>query len=230
MRRHIPDAGVLWRSDRGLSAMLVFLVLAIFVAAPLESAGVLPPFILGAAFSLLLISGVFVVFKRRAIGWIATALMLATLVARWTHSAAPRPWLAVLSEALTIVALLLLTALVLVQVFRSGPITAHRIQGSIVVYLLLGLVWASAYELTEFLRPHSFHIPSGEQGSLSHVLAYFSFVTLTTVGFGDVTAVHPVARSLVIAEALVGQLYPAILIARLVSMELLSKTPGNPEA
>ena len=52
---------------------------------------------------------------------------------------------------------------------------------------------------------------------------YFSFVTLTTVGYGDITAVHPVARSLATAEALVGQLFPAILLARLVSMELYDR-------
>ena len=50
---------------------------------------------------------------------------------------------------------------------------------------------------------------------------YFSFVTLTTVGYGDVIAVHPIARSLVTVEALIGQLFPAILLARLVSLELL---------
>jgi voltage-gated potassium channel Kch len=62
---------------------------------------------------------------------------------------------------------------------------------------------------------------------LTHGLAYYSFVTLTTVGYGDITPVHPVARSLAIAEALVGQLYPAILIARLVAMEIESRRrPG----
>jgi voltage-gated potassium channel Kch len=55
-------------------------------------------------------------------------------------------------------------------------------------------------------------------------LLYYSFVTLTTVGYGDVTPLAPAARSLAITEALIGQLFPAVLIARLVSMELASKS------
>jgi hypothetical protein len=228
--RPVSEAyGKLWGSDWGLSFMLGFLVLAIFVAAPLVSAGILQPVMLHVAFSLLLVSGVFAVFKRRLIGFLVIGLVIAALAVRWVHAAAPRPWLEVASEALAIAALLLMVALVLRQVFRAGPVTAQRIQGAIVIYLLFGLAWAAAYELIEIVRPGSFNIPPGESGLRSQVLAYFSFVTLTTVGYGDVTAVHPVARGLVVAEALVGQLYPAILIARLVSMELISKTT-KPEA
>jgi hypothetical protein len=225
----IPDARVLWRADWGLSAMLVFLVLATFVASPLVSLGVLPGVVLHAAFCLLFLSGVFATFRRRAIGWITTVLLVAGVVVRWSHVLTPRPWLAVAVEVFTIALLVILAALVLKQVFREGPITAHRIQGAIVVYLLLGLVWASAYQLLDILQPGSFQVPANEQGLHSQVLGYFSFVTLTTVGYGDVTAIHPVARSLVIAEALVGQLYPAILIARLVSLELTSKAQKPPQ-
>jgi hypothetical protein len=119
----------------------------------------------------------------------------------------------------------ILAALVLVQVFRDGPITSHRIQGAIVVYLLLGLIWMSAYKLLLRTVPGAIHFASGEPSSFQsgHGLAYYSFVTLTTVGYGDITPVHPVARSLAAGEALVGQLYPAILIARLVSMQLASR-------
>ena len=59
--------------------------------------------------------------------------------------------------------------------------------------------------------------------------AYFSFVTLTTVGYGDITPVHPVARVLAVGEALVGQLYPAILIGRLVSLQITSRPQDGPQ-
>jgi hypothetical protein len=128
-------------------------------------------------------------------------------------------------DALTILALSILAVLVLILVFREGPVTSHRIQGAIAVYLLLGLVWMSAYKLLYQTIPGAFRFPEGELSALrfKHGLVYFSFVTLTTVGYGDITPVHPLARSLAMAEALVGQLYPAILIARLVSMELASR-------
>ena len=93
------------------------------------------------------------------------------------------------------------------------------------VYLLLGLIWMSAYKLLLRAVPGAIHFASGEPSDLrlGHGLGYYSFVTLTTLGYGDITPVHPVARSLASGEALVGQLYPAILIARLVSMQLASR-------
>ncbi len=79
-----------------------------------------------------------------------------------------------------------------------------------------------AYDLMEYVHPSSFTLPLEAQGIRSRYgsFLYFSVVTLTTVGFGDIAAVHPVARSLVMVEALVGQLYPAILLARIVTLQM----------
>jgi hypothetical protein len=106
--------------------------------------------------------------------------------------------------------------------FRKGAVTWSRIQRGISAYLLLGLVWGSAFQLTEQLHPGSFHFisPPVDVEQLSAKLIYFSFATLTTVGFGDVTPINPFARSLAIAEAVVGQLFPAILIGALVAMAM----------
>jgi voltage-gated potassium channel Kch len=101
----------------------------------------------------------------------------------------------------------------------------------VAVYLLLGLGWAFAYRLVAIARPDAFAFPAGTAVALDEEhtwrLVYFSFVTLTTVGYGDITAAHPVARSLVVCEALVGQLFPAILLARLVSMEIYHRQSRN---
>ncbi len=118
-----------------------------------------------------------------------------------------------------------LAAVVLVQVFRAGPITAGRIVGAVVFYLLLGLMWANVYTIVVLVRPEAFQFPVAPRSANELVaqLIYFSFVTLTTTGYGDVLPLHPLARSLANLEALVGQLYPAILIARLVSLELMRR-------
>ena len=90
-------------------------------------------------------------------------------------------------------------------------------------YLLLGLSCAYAYALIDFLIPGSFQMPAADLQSRqaqSDAFNYFSIVTLTTLGYGDITAIHPVARSVVMIEALLGQLYPAILIARLVTLQM----------
>jgi len=98
------------------------------------------------------------------------------------------------------------------------------IRGAVAAYLLLGLTFAFAYEMITLKWPDAFTFanarPTMPDALISHFV-YFSFVTLTTLGYGDVTPNHPIARSLVTVEALIGQLFPAILLARLVSLELL---------
>jgi Ion channel len=90
----------------------------------------------------------------------------------------------------------------------------------VAVYLLLGLLWGVWYEIIELLQPGSFAVASQKAQAGLPQLAYFSFTTLTTLGFGDIVPLSPLARSLVILEALVGQLFPVILIARLVTIEI----------
>lgn len=212
-------------TERGLSAMLAFLVLALFVGAPLVAMGLAGPFLFDALFTLFLLSGVVAVSNRRLLMSAILSVAAATVVVRWAGYWLPGAAMGIGDDALTILTLSILVVLVLIRVFREGPITRHRIQGAIAVYLLLGLIWVSAYKLIHQTIPGAFRFPEGELSALrfKHGLVYFSFVTLTTVGYGDITPVHPLARSLAIAEALVGQLYPAILIARLVSMELASR-------
>jgi len=123
-----------------------------------------------------------------------------------------------------------LLAVVVVQVFGEGPVTGHRMRGAIVVYLLFGGIWAQLYQVVALTIPGAFRLPEGlainDPNALQRLLTYFSFITLTTTGYGDITPVHPVARTLTMLEALVGQLYPAITLARLVSLEIIHKR-GN---
>jgi hypothetical protein len=99
--------------------------------------------------------------------------------------------------------------------------------GSVAAYLLLGLIWSMAYHLIAICIPEAFFVQgpfaSSDLETLESHLFYFSFVTLTTLGYGDIVAVHPVARMLVILEGVTGQLFPVILISRLVSLHVQSK-------
>ena len=212
-------------SEKGLSAMLVFLCLALFVGAPLLAAGKIGEAFFDVVFSLLLVSGVVAIAQRPLLSLAAGLLTLATIALRTVSFARPDSGARLWSDALSILLLATLAALVLKQVLRQGPVTAYRIQGAIVVYLLMGLTWSAAYELAQALLPGAFQFASGgpDAARATHGLVYFSFVTLTTTGYGDVTPAHPVTRSLAIAEALTGQLYLAILIARLVSLRISSR-------
>jgi hypothetical protein len=98
----------------------------------------------------------------------------------------------------------------------------HRIIGAVLVYLNVGLAFMSLYCFVALIVPGAFSGLGQLQDNLAVAsnLIYFSFVTLTSVGYGDIVPVHPVARSLTNIETIIGQLYPATLLARLVTLEL----------
>ncbi|MEJ2698586.1 MAG: potassium channel family protein [Desulfuromonadales bacterium] len=214
-----------WWGDRGLSAFLLLLLTSLFLKPFFHS-----PLLRGLSdvfFSLLLISGVAYISPRPLLRWIAGTLALVAIVLHWLQEYLVAPWVATAASLLTLLFLIFLTLVVLARVFREkGPVTSARVQGAVAAYLLFGITWGVLYKFLFFLFPASIHFPAtagvnpAEQGES---LTYFSFVTLTTLGYGDITPVHPVTQMFVGFEALVGQLYPATLLARLVSLELTAR-------
>jgi hypothetical protein len=115
----------------------------------------------------------------------------------------------------------ILISVVARAVFSTGRVTHHRIIGAILVYLSIALTFVALYTIVGLLIPDAFSGMSFEDSAaLASKVIYFSFVTLTSTGYGDVFPVHPVARSLCNLETIIGQLYPATLLARLVSLEI----------
>jgi len=220
-----------WWQERGLTAMLVSLLLALFVGAPLMAIGSVGPLPFDVFFTSLMLSGVIAFSRRR---WLAAAISVigfVILTLRWTSYGKENGALSLWDNVLSMLLVGILTGLVLEHVFRAGPITGDRIRGAIAAYLLLGLVWAFAYALVDRAFPGAIDLKHAvvlAQHKMQ-TFAYFSFVTLTTLGYGDITPVHPVARVLAAGEALVGQLYPAILIGRLVSLQITARRQDGPQ-
>jgi hypothetical protein len=111
-------------------------------------------------------------------------------------------------------------ASILSVVFRAQRVTVDGIFASVVAYQLLGLLFAQVYTMLFFANPASLHlpdsvIPSGEPMQLEMI--YFSFVTLATLGYGDIVPDTSFARSITIIEAIIGQFYVAVVVAVLVS-------------
>ena len=200
-----------WEQDRALSAMLVLLVLLVFVLPPFTAAREERGPLVDIVLTLLLAAGVAGLQVRP---WTRAALLLAAAAAMAVRLAPAASEQAIALSSL--VSLGLLAVVVLAQTFGGADVSIHHVQGAVAAYLLLGLVWAAAYALVAALHPGAFASNVSLQQDRSFV--YFSFVTLTTVGFGDVTPVHSTARSLVVLEALTGQLYPAVLLARIVTL------------
>jgi hypothetical protein len=119
-------------------------------------------------------------------------------------------------------------AVIVAHILRAQKVTGDMLAGAACAYLLTGIAWANFYEILELLRPGSFDIPSAfllqPHGDPTLALQYFSFTTLTTVGYGDVHPSNIRAAGLAIGEAVVDQLYVAIMIARVVSLHLVQRS------
>jgi uncharacterized membrane protein YedE/YeeE len=107
------------------------------------------------------------------------------------------------------------------QTFAPGRVTYHRVIGAVLLYLAVAVIFAALYTFIGSLDPVAFVSMKVEDSPrLASEVIYFSFATMTTTGYGDVAPLHPVARSLCNMEAIFGQLYPATLLARLVTLEI----------
>jgi len=125
----------------------------------------------------------------------------------------------------------LLGTLLLQRTLRRGEINVHRYQGAFATFVLLGVMFAQGYELVAMVEPGAFQVlgaPATYDTMLPKFL-YYSFTTLTTLGYGDITPIHPYARSLAVLESLAGVIYPAVLIARLVSLDVIDEQDARRE-
>lgn len=213
-----------WSGDLGLTLVTISLTIFVFVINPMREAGLPGRIVFDLVMVCLMVFGALTVEQRRLTTVLIIVFVLLTGVVLAASRYHPTPFLRLLGSTCTTIALLIYVRIVLLVMFRGGPVTWSRIQGGISAYLLIGLVWASAYEMLEQLQPGSFRFVSAPEDldQLSSKLTYFSFSTLTTVG-GGVTPFLPIARSLTIAEAIVGQLFPAILIGALVAMAMQAR-------
>ena len=211
-----------WARDESLTVLLGTVVLLVFFVQPLAEIGWLAKSFIAVAGALVLAAGLLVVSARPLLIALGGMLAAGSFVFDFAALAFPRPDLFALRDAFTLVFFGFLNAVILRRVLRDGPVNRYRIQGAVLAYLILGLMWAQAYWLMETLWPGSFAPAAMVADPSGHgmKLTYFSFVTLTTLGYGDITPVAPFARSLAVMESFTGQLFPTILIARLVAMEL----------
>jgi len=203
-----------WADDHGLSVFSALLFVVVFVVPPLVPAGSGRSLAGDVVYFLLLVSGVHALGERRVARRVLMPVALVTVavdLGSWFVPIA-EPWVL----GMSLLSLVLFLAVVLARTMRDGPVTTRRLHGGVAAYLLLGVIWAYAYALVELLHPGAFSGPVSPADG-PRAWFYFSFVTLTSMGYGDVLPVHPAARSLAVLEAVTGALYLAILIARLVS-------------
>lgn len=215
------DTAIEGYEDHGLSVFLFLLVLLSFGLTPFVGLVGWSGKLVSLGYTLLFIAGAFVGGMRGVWRALAIGLALAAILCSWIAADVQAGALRTTQYVSSILYMLLLCGALMRQVFRPGEINSHRIRGAVAVYLLLGFVFAMGFVLIEQSRPGAFSglVADGE-GHLMRDAVYLSFVTLTTLGYGDVTPVSDAARTIVLVEAIVGQLFLVILIGRLVSLDV----------
>ena len=222
-------------ADPALTVLAIELAVAIFIVAPVgvlaPRSGLVPPLLLTAlVVTPVLLAAVLVASTSgaaRAAVFVAIALIATGIVLGFQGPSLAGTYLHLIGSLLLGGALIWVVAR---AVFAPGRVTYHRLVGTLVLYLMIGSTFAGLYGTLGLLVPHAFGgMPPREDGPavIAHAL-YFSFVTLTTAGFGDVVPTHPLTRGLTNLETVVGQLFPATLVARMVTLELTSRhgAPG----
>jgi hypothetical protein len=177
--------------------------------------------IVSALFSLVLLAGVVAVADSKRVLVIAIVLAIPAIAGRWMNHFRPDlvPPHVFLTAGLILIAFVV--ANLLRFVLRAPSVNADVLCASISAYLMLGLMWTLAYWLVDQLTPggaFSFNTNAGTRSINGFTGFYFSFITLSTVGYGDITPVSRIARWLAAMEAMTGLLYVAVLIARLVAL------------
>jgi Ion channel len=219
----VPDVERLRRkySDWLLTVMTALLVLMIFVFAPLQAKGFFALQGFAIAGLLVIVGGVLIMSASPialALMFIAFVANLAVFLLRLYH---PWPYNLHLLAAAWLVTSITLGVVVARAVFRPGRVTYHRIVGAVLLYLLIAVCFATLFAFVGLSIPAAFKgLVLEDNAALASELFYLSFATLTTTGYGDLVPLHPLARSLCNFEAVIGQLYPATLLARLVTLEL----------
>jgi hypothetical protein len=217
--------------DPSLTVLLILQLCALFVAVPLAAQGRPLARVVGESLVLAVVLIVVMLSHRPGAILVILLALSATFASLWLPQDSAPVAVSLLSRGGSILTFSALSWVVAHAVYAPGRITFRRLQGALVLYLNLGTIFASAYHLIWDLNPSAFaHLgasPPGRGPSQIAVMLYFSFSTLTTTGFGDIVPVNPFARSLATLEAIVGQLYLATTVARLVTLELEDRRRGR---
>src|ERR1700744_5848167 len=209
------------REDPLLTGLTILLLVMMFVVAPVQALGLFGFQVFELVLAIMLVAGVFIISGSRTavVAMVAALAMIITAAVLRIRSPSILD-LNLFAGAWLIVGVTLAWA-VARSIFSPGRVTYHRIVGAVLLYLTIAIIFAAFFTFIGTLDSRAFvGLSVQDSPKLATQLIYFSFTTLTTTGYGDVSPVHPIARSLCNLEAIFGQLYPATLVARLVTLQL----------
>ena len=225
-------AGVLAACERyrdpALSALLVAQLAVLFLVDPLAAMGFSLPLALASPVTLILI---LVIAAHRPAALIITIVaVVIRILAGFVELTSVSISVDAVDAITAVVALCAVAWVVSGVVFRAGRITLHRVLGAVVLYLAVAMIFAWLYQTIAELSPGAFNGLAFHRGGVFAIAPfnYFSLTALTTLGFGDFAPVNALARSLTTLEAVIGQLYPSIILARILTLYAEAKGSAVP--
>jgi hypothetical protein len=200
-------------------SLLIFIIIMLVVG-PLVEEFVHLRILMDILWSAIFVSAIYAVSQKKRHIFIAVMLALPMLGSIWTKYFFQHKALMAVGSLCGAAFILFAILQMLIFIYSHKEVTRDLIVGAAVVYLLLALMWTFIFVVVETLHPGSFSIPDGPDTEAIHHSLYYSFVTLTTLGYGDITPVTRLARSLSILEAVIGQLYLVVQVAWLVGIHV----------
>ena len=199
--------------------LLIFIV-AMIIIGPLFEEFVGLSILIDILWSAILVSAIYAVSQKKRHILIAVLLALPMLGSIWTKYFVQYKALIVFGSLCGAAFFLFAIIQMLIFIYDHKEVTRDLIVGAAVVYLFMALMWTFIFVVVETLHPGSFNLPEGQNLEATRHFLYYSFVTLTTLGYGDITPITPLARSLCILEAVIGQLYLVVQVAWLVGVHV----------
>lgn len=236
---HVARPSLLLKARRGRFKTLFVCLILLSLLTPVVESTTFGRILLYVLLCLNLLAAVFAISThRRAVYVAATLLILSFFASTWaTFLAGEESDVRshTVADALTFAAFVYASVLILKDVISAGPVTTDKIFAAICVYLLAGIAWGMLYivvflndmESFRFSQPPVLSDEQVDTASLFSHFCYYSFVTMTTLGYGDITPASSTTRMLSWLQAVLGQLYVAVLIARLVGLHTQSQAAGE---
>ena len=226
---------MIWRVCRGQYGPLLMALLVLCLSAPALVGGTFKGTLLDAAMSCIVLTGLYAADPGRRALVIGFALACVTLATHRLVTVVHLEPLHLAHYAIILLVLAYTARTILWAVIRDSRVTIETIKGAVCVYLLGGLIWVYVFAMIDMTFPGSFRIAlTGEELAAGHLLVrldlhrllYLSFCTLTTVGYGDIVPLRGAAQTACYLEAITGQIYLTVLVARLVGMHI-SRAPWD---
>ena len=200
------------------SYLMASLLLMIVVYPFLETAN-WGQFLFSVFFTFVLLNVVYTLARHSKLFYVVLTLTLLTIALDWMGNLVELPEEALLRAIVSVALLGVVEMVILKDMLRAEKVTAQKVYGGVCVYLILGIQCAILFAALATRNPDALNVPIEADRPMTQML-YFSFVTMTTLGYGDVSAYSTAARVLASVQALLGQLYLTVLVARLVALQI----------